>query len=155
MKKYKLIKEYPGSPKLNTIINEKTSEHFKGKYEINGIVEESDQVENYPEFWEELDKKEKVLTTEDGIDIFEGNDLYYINENAEIKEWKCFKTDYLHLNKIKYFSSQESADEYLKTLIKCSLSIYDLIKNYGQKDSIGDIIIVRPKELIQYINAKK
>ena len=56
MKKFKLIKEYPGSPKLGTIKPKDTI--------ISGITffdrektPERDWIENYPEFWEEIVEK--------------------------------------------------------------------------------------------------
>lgn len=61
MKKYKLIKEYPGSPILNTIIeyieeSDDIDEPFNGWIDNNDNEYESP--ENYPEFWQEIIEKD-------------------------------------------------------------------------------------------------
>ena len=60
MKKFKLIKEYPGSPNLGTTCEERNNKssfcyYFEGEKNI-GISK--DQVENQPEYWEEVIEKE-------------------------------------------------------------------------------------------------
>ena len=57
--RYRLVKEYPGSPKLGNIIDNL----------------ENDWIENYPEFWDDMTElpqkvKQPLFTTEDGVDIF-------------------------------------------------------------------------------------
>lgn len=63
MKKYKLIKEYPGSENLETIAwidGYKT--HFNGNEYIDEIIE----FDNYPEFWQEVIEKEyEILSFKD------------------------------------------------------------------------------------------
>jgi hypothetical protein len=59
MKKFKLIKEYPGSPNLGTTCEERNNKssfcyYFEGEKNI-GITK--DQVENQPEYWEEVIEK--------------------------------------------------------------------------------------------------
>jgi len=58
MKKYKLIKEYPGSPNLNEIVIQGADDRYYRKtlcYE--------NYPENYPEYWEEIIEKEyKILS---------------------------------------------------------------------------------------------
>ena len=59
MKKFKLIKQYPGSPNLGTICEERNIKssfcyYFEGEKNI-GITK--DQVENQPEYWEEVVEK--------------------------------------------------------------------------------------------------
>jgi hypothetical protein len=55
MKQYKLIKEYPRSPKLNTVVTWADSDKFKTIYccidQTMILVEE---IENYPEFWQKI-----------------------------------------------------------------------------------------------------
>lgn len=54
MKKYKLKKEYPGSPKLGIILEfEKESDNKYRNYDLNIF-----EPENYPEFWEEIVEKD-------------------------------------------------------------------------------------------------
>lgn len=51
MKKYKLIKIFPGSPSLGTIIEDTG----QGSYKMNNSQYYGKiNIENYPEFWEEI-----------------------------------------------------------------------------------------------------
>jgi len=57
MKKYILIKEYPGSPKLGTIVEGKFLGHYHDiSMQTTSIT--SNSVENYSEFWEEVVEKD-------------------------------------------------------------------------------------------------
>lgn len=52
MKKYRLIKEYPGSPKLGTIVESQNA--------VSGILFEGKAlyfIETSPEYWEEIVEK--------------------------------------------------------------------------------------------------
>lgn len=72
MKKYKLIKEYPGSPNLGTelIMKGINSYHSQdGKKIFNGL-----QPENYPEFWEEIVEKDYEI-------------LSFKSDNGLITKW--------------------------------------------------------------------
>lgn len=60
MKKYKLVKEYPGSPKLGTIV-EKHDPYYHGKK--RGFVYTLDYIEKSPEFWEEVIGKDYEILT--------------------------------------------------------------------------------------------
>ena len=51
MKKYKLIKEYPGSPKIETVLSLEESKKVLGSLSY---------ISCWPEFWEEV-KEEKVI----------------------------------------------------------------------------------------------
>jgi hypothetical protein len=57
MKKFKLIKEYPHSPKIGTVIHRRTTGEKYWSYDNNAVVLfEKDSPENYPEFWKELEE---------------------------------------------------------------------------------------------------
>lgn len=65
MKKYKLIKEYPGSPNLGTIVEYKDDQYEL--YLIEGKTPNYGQfpkpyVEDLPEFWEEIKDKYQILS---------------------------------------------------------------------------------------------
>lgn len=108
MEKYKLIKEYPGSPILDTIIefkNGKCYAHFKPKLtdddELNSIGDS--EILNYKEFWKEIIKKDyEILSYYDNV-----NDKYY-KPNSQLKDCWCacdgkkpfYKEEQLHLCKI-------------------------------------------------------
>ena len=69
--------------------------------------------------------KEVLFTTEDGVDIFEG-DTYYV---ANIKSWQCYK-HYANIDGNtgldKYFSTKEAAEEYILMNKPC-LSINNVL----------------------------
>ncbi len=102
MKKYKLIKEYPGSPYLGTICEERNNKSSFCYYfeEEKNIGITKDQVENQTEYWEEVAH------------------IYYLVFTKEQTSFKCWElymtssctydTDYK-----KYFTSKEEAEEYI------------------------------------------
>lgn len=55
MKKYKLIKKFPNSPELGTVVFKAggLNPELYGDEQNNFFFKEED-VENYPEFWEEI-----------------------------------------------------------------------------------------------------
>lgn len=59
------------------------------------------------------DKKEKLFTTEDGVDIYEGGRAYYVEEDANFvvvsHNWITEKRNH------KYFSTKEAANAYVKS----------------------------------------
>lgn len=60
--RYRLIKEYPGSPKLDSIVEIKNN----GGYELENSTSyfmTKDKVENYPEFWEEVVEKDYEIVS--------------------------------------------------------------------------------------------
>ena len=59
MKKYKLIKLYPGSPTLGTIVRTSDKEEYPGFYYENGsYCHYGDIIERFPEFWEKVVEKD-------------------------------------------------------------------------------------------------
>jgi hypothetical protein len=52
MKKYKLIKEFPGSPELGTVVEKEDSSFFINTH--YGFRVRQSEIENFPEFWEEI-----------------------------------------------------------------------------------------------------
>lgn len=234
MKKYKLIKEYPGSPKLGFIIEfTKTGYLYKPGLSINENILKNKNFEDYPEFWQEviekdyeilqfrslesfkqgliievynnLDKylnsqsweiysvkrlsdgeiftigdkvyhtnnvlfkegiiikfhilsngiwfktdkfdvpiifienksKKPLFKTEDGVDVFEGDDIYSIDDVLNIKKHRLFNARYddktLLNNRLffnsdyKHFSTKEKAEEYILMNKPC-LSVNDFDK---------------------------
>lgn len=83
MKKYKLIQEYPGSPKLGTIIEKAVGFFIDGLYtNKKGFFLELP--EKYPNFWEEFIEVEfKILSFELNNLIFKlGSDGKYYSDNG-------------------------------------------------------------------------
>lgn len=100
-----------------------------------------------------LPKKLKVLfTTEDGVDIREGDEYYYI------KDMKVCKSQAMNMNygKIKnfYFSTREKAEEYI-LLNKPCLSIEDIKKTGSIGESFGNIgAYLNIKELEKLVKSR-
>jgi len=64
MKKYKLIKEYPGSQKLGTVVLAITNcPSVNYKDESNEIYYSLDVIENNPEFWKKVKEEPNYLIT--------------------------------------------------------------------------------------------
>jgi len=73
MRRYKLIKKYPESPKMGTIIYEDS---------LGQIIDDNiciyKDVDKYPEFWEEI---KVYCTTYDGVGKYIGETVWIINYN--------------------------------------------------------------------------
>lgn len=93
-KKYKLIKKYPGSPKLGTTVkyiyvgmNDRNV--YGGE---NGGLYNGEYVENQPEFWEEIiDKNYEVLSYKGAL----SEDIYTFASTGNYKDMKNNKADIL------------------------------------------------------------
>jgi hypothetical protein len=84
--------------------------------------------------------KTPLFTTEDGFEIFEDDNFFYINTHV----WVVAKTNanmpmihhVIEVNKYKTFSSEEKAEEYV-LINKPMLSLQDLLNVWGVSDEIG------------------
>lgn len=133
MKKFKLIKKYPGSPELgdiwpeNTIVKSITA-HPNG--EGGGEqLEEEDKISDYSEFWEEITQK-PLFNTEDGIDIHHG-DSYWLMVSGRAhcliaSQYETFDTSGI----IKRYSSKEAACCHIKAF---SISDLEKLHHHGWK----------------------
>jgi len=80
MKKYKLIKEYPGSLKLGTEIKKHTefSTHYMYKVGSNSFQSGVNTPQDYPEFWQEIIEKDyKILSFKTSTGIINKNDNFW------------------------------------------------------------------------------
>ena len=119
MKKYRLIKRYPGSPYVGTICEERNNKssfcyYFEGEKNI-GITK--GQVENQPEYWEEI------------------TNIYYLvftKEETSFKSWVSYRVESIpfDMDNKKYFDSKEEAEEYI-LLNKPDISLNYLEDYYG------------------------
>lgn len=86
MKKFKLIKKYPGllewieAGMIAEYDEDSDSYRVENENKIHSIY--TDDIENWPEFWEEIE--EPLFVTEDGVKIFEGDVFWYIDESNQI-----------------------------------------------------------------------
>jgi len=62
MKKYKLIKEYPGSPELDTIVSKVGNYYLDTKKESPTVWLFPVSVEKYPKFWSEIKEPNYLIT---------------------------------------------------------------------------------------------
>lgn len=119
MKKFKLIKEYPNSPKLNSIV----ITDDLGQYIIDKPLQifQTTEIENFPEFWQEIgDEYPKILMYRDPT------------------------TKELYVRKDEYFYSTKDT-EYKGSITECFISqkyyeIYQVAKSKDEIFTIGDRI---------------
>jgi hypothetical protein len=133
MKKYKLIKEYPGSPELGTVCEEREERssfcYFYKEEQYLGILKY--HVENQPEYWEEINDDVRYIVStrnyQTNNTLFEEWFVYSI--------WPNFTSDSNHLN---FFNTKEEA-EYFIVKNKPCLSLQDVSLVLGALDKRGDI----------------
>jgi len=101
MKKFKLIKKYPGSPNLGTTCEERNNKssfcyYFEGEKNI-GITK--DQVENQPEYWEEVIEKDyEILKTCPiegriySVKRLSDGEVFTVGDRAKVYEYGSIKT---------------------------------------------------------------
>jgi hypothetical protein len=109
---------------------------------------------NHPHF-KKL-KAEILFKTEDGVDIYEGDEYYFIvlNENLptnfkiqkSICDWNNPKKPPLGAIQ---FSTKEKAEEYILMNKPLNLSIQDLINIQNKYDTLGDNLIEKVKEVLK------
>lgn len=135
--KYKLIKEYPGSPKLGTIAEKES----KIKSNTSYYYSEGDKrwcvydcyVEDNPEYWEKVNENLwYVVSNRD-----------YQEDNMLFQEWfiysieTCFPKDN---GVLLYFKTKEEADNFI-TRNKPCLSLNDVSLILGVSDRKRDIFL--------------
>lgn len=125
MKKYKLIKKYPGCVyQLNQVIN-------TDFIWINTIRTD---LKDYPEYWQEL--KNPIFTTDDNVPIFIGDSFFYVYPNGEIRCFPC--TTVAPVNReLVYFSTEKAAEVYVEQQKKYCTNDREPIKR-SQKFYIFD-----------------
>lgn len=88
MKKYKLIKEYPGSPEINTILEQRAENVFYCSNNSN-FFRHKNELENYPEFWELVVEKDyEILSFKTNHNIYtkDKNNIFRsinVNDSAD------------------------------------------------------------------------
>lgn len=113
--KYKVIKTFPGSPKLGHIVTggngfSYRDRGFGGKLTLHETWKSfpEKEVESSPEFFAPY-----LFTTEDRVDVYAYDDFYYIGDAKNICQTKClFKGDG-DFSKFKTFSTREAAQKWI------------------------------------------
>ena len=147
MKEYKLIKEYPGSPEVGSIVSKYVSSTTPSYCKIydNGDswFTEKEKVENYPEFWERVKEKPvpfKIHGTENKITgVTRIPDDVYFNIGMRIKISNCNETGFIYNFEIvnnnelkidhtfKAFMNTLGITDHLKELRPCLYTKEDII----------------------------
>lgn len=149
--KYKLIKKYPTSPEVGTVIHNHYSKIFISENHPYNI-EEKDIL---PEYWAKY-----VFTSEDGVDLFVG-DRYFPVPIKDISHVKAFtitnlnaicqdlvSLNYDHIN-YKFFSTEKAAKDYLESLKKRQIKDSDNSKAIRvKKDNIDCMIQINTRNTI-------
>lgn len=95
--------------------------------------------------------KQLLFTTEDGVDIFEGDEYYSVNEHywTVLEPKNAYRIDYETYHKNKHnFSTKPKAEEYI-LLNKPCLSINDLSNIKEKYGTLGDSLIKHSKDLVK------
>lgn len=79
--KYKLVKTYPGSPKLNTVIDDEITT-FGVSFAKNNL----NSIENHSEFWKPIIEKNYEI-----LSYCENKNIFHIKDNSEILHRLNFK----------------------------------------------------------------
>lgn len=121
MRKFRLIKEYPGSPKLGTIVEKEEicGSHVyihEGSNNIFGILKS--HVEGNPEYWEEVIENKFMVSTRNSA-FLNAYNVAKVNPNYKCNEYE------------KLFDSNEAAEEFIIYNKPC-LSFSDLIWNFKE-----------------------
>lgn len=138
MKKYKLIKEYPGSPELGTEVEKSASSYFYRSGDKR-ICVFNEHVEDNPEYWEESCSYYLVYT--------EMRTIWKNWEPVEVEE-KIFD-----MENVKYFETKEEAEEFIFHNKPC-LSYNDIMWIFEENTKKNTISIDIDK-LIEIIKQNK
>ena len=126
MRKFKLIKEYPGSPELNTIVKKEKSNnsqyffeqyYYKDKNNI-GYGISIDMIENYSEFWQEVIENDyEILSFRSKVDptsIWTLRNNGYYRRDTMTKDWA--KESFLKNNVEEIYSVKRLSDGEIFTI---------------------------------------
>ena len=145
MMKYKLIKLYPGSPPLNTILIKKRNGWYEWE---NGTsyANTPDKIEPFPEFWEKLEQP--VFITEDGVEMYDGQSCFTVFNNFKILPQDVFlgMKNYVGL---KYFANKKAAENYVRCNYPC-MSFNDIWNMSKNKDSKNNYVVISKSDLKQF-----
>lgn len=112
-RKFELVKEYPTSPKLGTVLVKKPN----GWYELKNstsYANQADVIENNPEFWQEIIEKD-IERLRHNLDCSGDNDWWYI---SQLDNWE--ETLKVHSN-LDLEAMDKRFDEILRSFSKESI----------------------------------
>jgi hypothetical protein len=98
--------------------------------------------------------KKPLFTTEDGVDIYEGDNFYVVLKDlSNIEITKCKASVHSKYEKYLDFSTKQAAEEYILMNKPC-LSINDLWNCNSNKDSKDSWMIISKKTLQELVKSK-
>jgi hypothetical protein len=136
------------------------TEHIITEFKIHGDylrVYIGDGLSHYPLYALQTINK-PILTTHDGKDIYVFDKCWYVGKEFEINEWVVFETEILHLDKLKYFSTKEAAEEYI-LFNKPMLSVKDVENLFRVQDRKSIVMncgcdVIKKEDLIELAKSK-
>lgn len=135
MKKYKLKQWYPSLPKewkdKGEVISFNTNRNGYNMEGVDGITWIIGAHEfNNPDFWELIEEKKPLFTTEDGVECFDRDEYIAISHN--FSKLDMVAHDQAYSGDVMRFKYESNADEYIiwnKPLL-CLQDIDGTIKGY-------------------------
>ena len=85
--------------------------HKTGDYCDVGFIQECEF--NNPDFWELIEEKKPLFITEDGVEIFEGDEYIAIGINYDFSKVDTVAHDQVYSGDVMRFKYESNADEYI------------------------------------------
>lgn len=129
---YKLIKEYPNSPKIGTVVKEDGLNQYVSERPLE--IFSSEHIECYPEFW-----KPVLLITEDGVAIHDKETIFW-RVDSSFNVWSDVYIGGCESHKC--FSKEKAAQSYILKNKKYSLEILIECVNNWSMSAIDETSII-------------
>jgi hypothetical protein len=129
MKKYRLIKEYPGSPELGIEVekesNSKSSSSYFYRSGDKRICVFNDHVEDNPEYWQEVSCTYYLVHTE---------------MKSILKNWEPIEVNekIIYNDSVMYFETKQQAEKFIIMNKPCLtlLDVSSVLESYNRKRNI-------------------
>ena len=149
MIKYKLLKEYPGSPKIGTVVEqEPPSSSFFFRNGDKRVCVLKEHVEDNPEYWKKINEYTWYIVSEDDYKQF---------DTVLFKKWTTYEIEtYEEPTLFRGFKTREQAESFILYNKPC-LSYNDVIKMFCKsRDFLGGnmTFYITEKSLTEFIKTK-
>lgn len=140
--KYKLIKTYPGSPKLGFILDKTWEVNYPlNCYLINGLTFNPN---NHTEFWEQVVEKDYEILSFKSLEKFKHGHLVHMNQNNFKPEKYLSSPNYWEIHSVKRLSDDEIFT------IGDRIQYYNITGEKSHTHAISDITIYENKILLNH-----
>ncbi len=113
MKKYRLKQRYPSLPKWVEIgAVAKYIKMYECYFISNYTIQES-EVENNPDFWELIEEKEPLFTTDDGFKCFDGDEYIEIGSDCRKINMFAYNCYAPYSSDVVRFKNESNANTYI------------------------------------------